>query len=107
LTPLDLLLAALAVWRLSALLAQERGPFAVFLRLRTALGVAHNDDGEVDVIPEGGLAELLTCSWCNSMWIGAAVAAGLAWAPGPTRWVLAALAFSAGAIGFDRLIRRV
>lgn len=39
--------------------------------------------------------EFITCPWCTSVWIGAAVAASTwAWA-GPMLWVNGALAFSA------------
>src|SRR5690606_33513915 len=53
--PLDLLLLALATWRLTSLLVQEAGPFRVFQWMRKH-------------IPHGGLLE---CIWCCSVWCAA------------------------------------
>jgi hypothetical protein len=61
----QLALAALATWRVSALLAQEDGPWDAIARLRAALG-------------DGAWGRLLDCLRCVSLW----VAAPLAWAVG-------------------------
>jgi len=47
-----LLLAVLAVWRITHLLAKEEGPWRLFVRLR-------------DLIP----GQLLSCFYCLSIWI--------------------------------------
>jgi hypothetical protein len=52
------LLAVLATWRVSHLLAREDGPARVVLRLRRALG-------------DGALGHLLDCFKCLSLWIAA------------------------------------
>ena len=49
-------LAALAVWRVTHLIANENGPWDVFLRLRQSAG-------------QGTLAELVSCFYCLSVWI--------------------------------------
>lgn len=52
------------------------------------------------------LSYLLECPWCMSVWIGAAIALGLAneATDTPTLWVLAVLAISLAAVVIDRLI---
>jgi hypothetical protein len=57
--PIWLLLTILAVWRVTALVAYEAGPFDVFVRLRRGL---------VKV----GLARLVGCFYCLSLWISCA-----------------------------------
>lgn len=49
-------LAALAVWRVTHLIANESGPWDIFLRLRRSAG-------------QGTLAELVSCFYCLSIWI--------------------------------------
>lgn len=85
---LRFVLAALACWRLSALLAYDDGPWDLGLRLRRAAG-------------HGTLGQLLDCYRCTSLW----VAAPLALAVGHTLvdWLLAWLALSGAACLLDRL----
>ena len=67
----ELLIGSLAVWRISALIAYERGPFAIFTRIRSAVGIDHFDDGRPDTDNvHGELGKLLACVWCLSPWIG-------------------------------------
>jgi hypothetical protein len=83
-----LLVAVLAVWRVTHLLYGEDGPGDIFVRLRRAAG-------------NGLLGRLLDCFYCLSLWI----AAPLAWWMG-NNWIergLYWLAFSGGAIVVERL----
>lgn len=58
--PLHLLaLGCLATYRLSLLLADDRGPFGILESFRRRAATLH---------PE--LAELLQCTWCLSFWLG-------------------------------------
>lgn len=66
-----LFLFSIATWRISALVTKEAGPFHVFEKLRILAGVQHDADGNVVMVPEKFFAELLTCIWCSSIWIGA------------------------------------
>jgi hypothetical protein len=50
------ILAALAVWRITHLLAEEDGPWDLVARLRSALGAAF-------------LGRLMDCFYCLSLWI--------------------------------------
>ncbi len=58
---------ALAVWRLSSLLAREDGLFDVFARLRFFLGVRHNEKSEQ--IGTNSISKGIICVWCNSIWV--------------------------------------
>jgi len=52
------LLAALAVWRITHMVAKEDGPWDTLLRLRRSLGA-------------GVLKSLLSCFYCLSVWVAA------------------------------------
>lgn len=67
LSPTELLIAVLAVWRGTHLLWGEDGPFEIFLRLRKLAG-------------RGFFGELLDCFYCLSLWI----ALPIAWLIGAT-----------------------
>lgn len=83
LTALDLLVLALATWRLAYMFALESGPWRVFERIRQKL-------------PMGGL---MTCIYCLSVWM-AALTYVLWLTPGAALvWILAA---SGGAMLFWR-----
>ena len=58
---LRFVLAALAGWRLAALLAYDDGPWDVVLRLRRAIG-------------DGPLGRMLDCFRCLSLWVAAPLA---------------------------------
>ena len=57
-------LAALAVWRVTHLIALEDGPFNVITRMRQRLG-------------DGFFGQLTDCFACTSVWVAAPVAAAL------------------------------
>jgi hypothetical protein len=73
-------LAGLAVYRLSRMLTDEEGPFAVFSKVRALFP------------PVGWLGRGLECSMCVSVWIALPVALWLDWAG---NWWLTWLALSA------------
>lgn len=82
-----LLIVVFAVWRVTSLIARERGPFAIGIHLRSAFGVYHRPSGAVGYDPSGELmlnpitglervdgllhevAQGLTCIWCCSVWV--------------------------------------
>ena len=64
----DFLVMALAVWRVSSLFVDERGPFDLFVKIRELAGITHDENKEVAVIPERFWPQLLSCVWCFSMW---------------------------------------
>ena len=70
------ILSALAVWRITHLLAREDGPFDLVFRLRKVSG-------------EGFLGSLLDCFYCLSLWIAAPFAVLLCgdWITGIVTWL--------------------
>ncbi|NIQ99587.1 MAG: DUF1360 domain-containing protein [Gemmatimonadales bacterium] len=64
---MELFIYILATFRIASLIAQERGPWDVFGRLRHLCGVRYDDAGQphaTNVVADG-----LTCVWCNSLWV--------------------------------------
>ena len=57
-----LVLASLAVWRITALLCYEAGPFDLFVRLRRLLARV-------------GLGKVVTCFHCTALWVSAVLVA--------------------------------
>ncbi len=72
---LDLLLIALAAWRLSVFVTDERGPFDFMMKIRGRFGVEHDEFGAMTSRPTSGMGQLLTCVWCFSLWAVVIVAA--------------------------------
>jgi hypothetical protein len=81
-------LAILATWRVTHLLANEDGPADIIFRLRRRLG-------------EGMLGSLMDCFNCLSLWIAAPFALFVSTAP--LTWVVSWLALSGGACLLARL----
>lgn len=95
------LVIALAIWRLSSLLAEEYGPFDIFEKFRTLIGVVYDEHSArygTNVIAKG-----VVCVWCNSVWFSALgallVADTVLW------WVIDVFALSALAIIIDSIVR--
>src|SRR5512134_2419605 len=58
---------SLAAWRLASLVANEDGPWMIFQRLRQR---AEQWCNRYRFCRELGLYDLVSCEWCNSIWIG-------------------------------------
>lgn len=95
----DLLLVALATWRLTSLLLYEDGPWAAFHRLRAWAGVYRG--GEMTT-----LAVLFSCVWCMSVWIGLLLATFAITCGRVADLALLALAASAITITLDGVVRK-
>ena len=73
---LRVLLAAFAVYRLSALVAFDDGPGDVFLKLRGAAGAyQYGEDGR----PARAVGRLVSCPHCLGVWFAAGCAALVVW----------------------------
>jgi hypothetical protein len=97
------LILVLATWRIASLLANESGPFDLFDRIRFRTGVYYDDYGN----PQGNneLSRAITCVWCSSIWIAAALTV-LYWQAGETfLWVLLPLAVSAASIIVEFIVK--
>ena len=84
------ILAVLAVWRVTHLLASEDGPLDLIARFRAQLG-------------NGVLGKLMDCFYCLSLWIAAPAA--LFVTRKPLDWALTWLAISGGACLLERLVK--
>src|SRR5574339_1121857 len=67
---------SLAAWRLASLIANEDGPWQMFKRFRQ---LAEYWCNKYRFCSELGLHELVTCEWCNSVWIGAGLTVLFLW----------------------------
>lgn len=67
---------SLAAWRLASLIANEDGPWMIFKRFRERAEYWCNT---YRFCRELGLYELITCEWCNSVWIGIGLTAIYLW----------------------------
>ena len=85
---LRFLIAALATWRVTHLLAREDGPADIIVRLRLWLG-------------DSLAGELMDCFLCLSIWIAALAA--IAVTRQPLDWFLAWLGLSGAACLLERL----
>lgn len=70
---LDLVVLALATWRISSFISSEDGLFDWMARLRVFLGVRYDEHGEPYGTNE--LAHTLLCTWCVSPIVGLALMA--------------------------------
>lgn len=85
-----LVLAVLATWRVTHLLANEDGPADLIARFRALLG-------------DGLLGRLMDCFYCLSLWIAAPAA--LFVTRRPLQWLMTWLALSGGACLLERLVK--
>ncbi len=67
---LRVLLVGLAAWRIGSLLVYERGPFAIFERLREVFTIGDGDDpGHL----RREVSAALDCVWCITVWASIAL----------------------------------
>jgi hypothetical protein len=78
---MSLLLIILATWRLTSMLVEEHGPFAIFARLRQLKFLSNGGRPDAD-------KKVLDCIYCASVWAAAGVIVLWAYAP-LLVWVLA------------------
>ncbi len=103
---LDLVILALAVWRLGSLITTERGPWHVFQFVRTKLGgIVHDGLGHVAANPATFWGELLSCQYCCTIWLGVLAAAGYYAVGVAAVWLALPFALSAAALWFNRQVR--
>ncbi len=128
-TVLWLLVTIAATWRVTSLIARERGPFALGRRFRSLFGVhhgadgkpVHDIDGELLLNPvtssarlDGFLHEIavgMTCLWCCSVWVSLGMTLLLSHLASELvfdgrSYFAVMLAISAGVIAFDNFVQR-
>lgn len=99
---MDFILLGLATWRLASLLVQEDGPWDMFARLRSKLGVRFNERSEA--VGTSFLSDLVLCMWCTSVWVGGAMAFLFVTAGSLATILSLPLALSAVAILLNRMV---
>lgn len=64
------LLIGLAVWRIANMLSDtdQSGPWQILDRIRKGAGVQYSENS-VPYTKPGSLADMITCVYCNSIWI--------------------------------------
>lgn len=107
----DLVIILLSTYRLSVMFTHrwEVGPWFLLQRFRRVAGVKESWDGGI-YGPEGSFADMLTCYFCNSPWIGLLLAlayAGMLAAGWPAKLALAPLAASGFTIIVAKYTERV
>jgi len=101
----ELVIFGLATWRIASLLVQEDGPFYMFYRLREKVGIGHDENRKVFMIPDRFFAQVLSCVWCSSIWVGFGWLAFWLWTPEIALKIAAAFSFSTVAIMIDRWVK--
>lgn len=98
------LLFVLAIWRISKLLMVDDGPFDIFTRVRTHLGVYDLDIhyppvGDPEPLPKTSIGRLFFCIYCVSLWVAILFVLGLTLGGYPLDFPLVRIfAYSGGAV---------
>lgn len=98
----NLIIFGLATWRVASLLVREDGPMYLFQYIRKMAGIQHDGDGVPYMIPSNFFAQVLSCVWCASLWVGAWFYGMWFLFPESTTIIATALALSTMAIIIDR-----
>lgn len=96
-TPLELVIGALATYRLALLVSKESGPAWVFAKLRKLPP------------PKSSAREGLSCQWCVSVYVAALVCLVYYWIGlrmHAGSWILHWLALSSGAITINQMFTK-
>lgn len=97
---MELILIALATWRISSLLVHEEGPFMLLIKMRSLAGVYYDEFS--DVQGKNVVARALLCVWCISFWV--ALGFTVLYFYGVAFWVALPFALSAVAIIIERIV---
>ena len=95
-----------AIWRLSSLFANERGPLAVFERIRRGILRMRIKNRRLRALG-ASFYEGLTCEWCNSIWFAVLMVAAWDRFGGVILLVVLPLALSAWAIAFKYILHLI
>jgi hypothetical protein len=93
---------SLAAWRLASLIANEDGPWMMFKRFRER---AEHWCNTYRFCRELNLYELITCEWCNSVWIGIGLTALYLWLGGAILCIALPLALSTVVIIIKQIVQ--
>lgn len=99
---LSLVMLGLVTWRLTSLLVDESGPFDMFAKFRSFIGVYYDDWSEKQ--GRNTIARAFTCFWCASVWVATAVALLAGYYSSALEFFTTVIAFSALAIIINRIL---
>lgn len=102
---IDVLIMGLTLWRVSSLIQSEAGPLNIFYKFREAVGVHHDDNGNIAEIEERWLPRLVSCVWCLSMFLALFYVPLWYFFRDVMFWISLPFAISAIAIGLEACIR--
>lgn len=103
----QLIIYGLATWRIASVFVNEPGPFFLFRKLRELAGIRHDERGMMTVIPDSFFAQILSCIWCSSLWIGLFFAVFAYISPLMSLQFAMIFAFSTIAILIEKFIRKI
>lgn len=103
-TLVNLVIFGLATWRVSSLFSKESGPLDVFLKIRELSGITHDVDKNVVMIPDNFFAQMISCMWCNSIYIGVFWAVTFYFFPVPSPFLALPFALSAITVFLEKVI---
>jgi len=97
----------LATWRLSCLLLYEEGPFDIFTKIRTLMGIYEELDEEGNssryIEKKTFFTDLFSCMYCLSIWVGLSFSILYYIFPQTAIYIATPFAISAGAVLIDNL----
>ena len=98
---LAFIILGLATWRVSSLISAERGPYAIFDKLRDRAGIKYINN---EPVADSELAMGMACVHCNSVWVGAFASVLWLILGEPIVWIAMPLALSAAAIIIGKIV---
>lgn len=100
-TPFQLIVFSIATWRVASLFVNEDGPWFIFEKLRYEAGIRNMEIGP------GFLAQLLSCTWCFSLYVGVGWTLFYLWQPKIAFLCACAFALSAITIFVHAILDRL
>jgi hypothetical protein len=101
----EFIIIVLASWRIVTFIQREEGPFKIIFRIRSRLGIVHDDDHIPIGWPDNLIGDLFKCFWCLSFWISLIL--WIVWLMIPCPWSLVVFALSSGSILINEIITRL
>jgi hypothetical protein len=97
----ELIVIALAVWRISSLFVREDGPRDILGKFRAIIGIKFDEYNQP--YSTNSLAELFSCVWCLSLWVGVGMTILWLFSPEVAFYLSLPFAFSAVAIIIEKI----
>ena len=102
---IEFLIVAMAIWRVSSIVAREDGPLDIFPKFKTRVLDLSEEEG-LDLSLRKSLNSFyrgLNCMWCNSVWFSAV--ASIFISTSFKEWIVVTLSLSTIAIMIETFIK--